>query len=190
MGPCGLLSLKYCLFGPFQLLYPHPITSFQLQVLTSPTPSALCKRQHPLSTSTETLWGDCREKGFYNVGLSGPSVIPQASLQRLLDSFLPTPAPEGLVPVPEFPFPLEVVRGLPIPLYPMDLGKWSLPAQSLQTSSGLSWTQVLCPSGPGLQYYSTRSALFQGLFSSGSWHSTKPPVRRGQLLALLSASLL
>lgn len=119
-----------------------------------------------------------------------PQSSPKLLYRDCMDSSLPTPAPEGLVPVPEFPFPLEVVRGLPIPLYPMDLGKWSLPAQSLQTSSGLSWTQVLCPSGPGLQYYSTRSALFQGLFSSGSWHSTKPPVRRGQLLALLSASLL
>lgn len=37
----GLQSLKYCLFGPFQLLYPWPVTSFQLQALTSLVPSIL-----------------------------------------------------------------------------------------------------------------------------------------------------
>lgn len=42
MGPCGLQSLKYQLFGPFQMLYPHPVTNFQLQALTSRAPSVLC----------------------------------------------------------------------------------------------------------------------------------------------------
>lgn len=61
-------------------------------------------------------------------------------------SFLPTPAPKGLVPVPEFPFPPTAVRGLPIPLHPVDFGKWSLTPPPPATVDTL-WTilmQVLC----------------------------------------------
>lgn len=52
---------------PFQLLYPLPITSFQLQVLTS----TLCSVQTAEGTllSGETLKGEYREKGSHNAGL-------------------------------------------------------------------------------------------------------------------------
>lgn len=143
MEPCGLQSLKYHIIGLFQLLYSYPITSFQLQILTSPARPALCRLPHLLNTSpTEgTLFSEdtCREKGSHKHGpLRGSlswaslypllcSVIPQASLPRdSMDGFLPTPAPERLVPVPDFPFPLTAVRRLPVPLHPVDFGKWSL----------------------------------------------------------------
>lgn len=66
------------------------------------------------------------------LGLSVPSalvwsVIPHAPLHRdSVDSFLPTPALEDLVPVPEFPLPMKAVRGLPSFCTPWTFGKQSM----------------------------------------------------------------
>lgn len=93
------------------------------------------------------------------------SAISQVSLHRdSVDHFLPTAVLEGLVPMPEFPFPLKAARRLPNLCTPCTFEKAlnGLPRRVRQVLA----PGFFCPPGPG-RHYSTGPALFQGLFSVG-----------------------